>query len=900
MPDFRSHVRSHLPPLRVSGAREAEIIEELAVELEDRYEKELRGGAGPEQAWRSVTEKIDWPLLARDFAEILKEETPHSAAPERSSSLLSNVWNNVRFGFRILNRNPIFAAAAVFTIALGIGPNTAIYSILHAVFWAAGDNPKAAQQSILWSRHGNEQGFGPRGGIHVTPRDYLEWRRESTVFERMDAIVQQNVTLNDDADYPDRIQIQSYTPGAITHFYGLSMVLGRDFLPEEGESGKDSAVVLSNQFWQRRYKSDPSVLGRQIRLNGRPHRIVGVLHPSRWDRRREPLWTSLAVSPEQPGQDQHGLTVLGLRKPGVTIAQAQAEMDAIAGRLASKYPTTNSGWTVRVDVARNSWLNERTSANLWMLMAAVSLVLVIACLNVANLLLARGSTRLKEIAIRVSMGASKRQIFTQLMTESIVLSTLGGLAGIVLSWFLLQTFLKLAPEYWVPPPVEIHLNGQALLFTLTTTVLAGLVFGCGPAWQLAGLGISESLRSGGGRSGVGPGRHFLGRGLVIVEVALALTLLSAAAMVLQSYSTRMHADIGVQTANVLTFELPVRPGRLKTPAEVAEYNRVLKERIEAVPGVASVAAMYGLPLRDTNSSLISVARRAPSDPSQYPRIQSRIAGPGFFETLHASVVRGRAVGIEDTPASMRVAMVNEAFVKRYLDGLDPLVEELQYATSPGAPPGKLRIVGIYKNIANGELFGAEARPEVIWPLTQLAIPFTTFAVRAAVDPALLARPIAAAIHEFDSEMPMARVRTMEQIVEDATAFDRFELALYGGFGALALMLAVVGIYGLMAFVVSQRSAEMGMRIALGADAPSVFRLVLVDGLKLAIAGLTLGTAGAYFGMRALSASLYGTRAAEPVVLAGMGALLLCAGICACVIPAWRASVVDPVRILRDA
>jgi putative ABC transport system permease protein len=277
-----------------------------------------------------------------------------------------NILSDVRFALRLLARSPGFAAASVLTIALGIGPNTAIFSLLYAVFWAPSGNPNAGRQSVVWFRHGDEQGSGVRGGIHVSPRDYLDWKRESASFERLDAVLQRNVTLNDDADYPERLQIQSYTPGTVTGYYSMRFAVGRDFEEEEGRPGKGEVVILSNRFWQQRYKSNPNVLGKQIRLDGRPHTIVGVLERGWWDRRREPMWPCLVVSADQPNRDQHTLTVLGLRKPGISNPQAEAELNRIAARSAERYPKTNAGWTVRVDQAKNSWLNERTSSNLRM------------------------------------------------------------------------------------------------------------------------------------------------------------------------------------------------------------------------------------------------------------------------------------------------------------------------------------------------------------------------------------------------------------------------------------------------------------------------------------------------------------------------------------------------------
>lgn len=811
--------------------------------------------------------------------------------------MLGNLLHEIRYGLRLLVKNPGFAATAVLTIALGIGPNTAIFSVLYAVFWAPLPNPNVPRQSVLWSKHGEDKGFGVRGAFHVSPREYLEWKKQSTSFEAFGAVVQTNVTLNDDTNSPERIQIQAHTPGLITQIQSARMLLGRDFLPDEGIDGNHRVVVISNQLWQRRYKADPNILGQKIRLDGVPHAIVGVLEPGSWDYRREPLWPALAIGPGQPDQDRHYLTVIGLRKHGVTNERAQAEMDSIARNIAEQYPATNKGWTVRVEASRNSWLNERTRSNLGLLMGTVSLVLLIACVNVANLLLARGGSRQKEVAVRISLGATEGRVFRQLLTESLILSLFGGVLGIALSWLLLKVFLALLPPFAIPVAtvVKIGLSPGVLVFTVGTTLAAGLIFGCAPAWQVARQSIGEALKQG-SRSGLSQGRHRLGQALVVAEFALALTLLAGAGLVMRSYWSRTHADFGIRTENILTFELPTRRDRFKSSDQVNDYNRVLVEKLEAVPAVIRAAAINGLPLASTASIGVSVASRPPADPARPPQVRFRMVGPGFFEIFDVGTTAGRRFDEQDRMGSMPVAMVNQTFVREHLDGLDPLVQEL--VVTAGREPLRSRIVGVYHDIHNAEQFGGRTRPELIVPMAQFRQPYYAMAVRTAGDPAQVRNGIAAVIRTIDPEMPMANVRTIEQVVREQTAFDRFEAALYGSFAGLALLLAAVGIYGLMAFVVSQRTAEMGLRMALGADRPTILRLILRDGLKLALAGLLFGAGGAYYAGQFLQSSLYGAGTVDPIAFAAVGLILVGAAAIACFLPAHRAAGIDPMSSLR--
>jgi putative ABC transport system permease protein len=800
--------------------------------------------------------------------------------------MFSDLWTDVRYGLKLLAKSPAFTVTAIMTIALGIGPNTAMFCAMYTVFWAPSDDPSNGRTSVLRAKIGE----GPP--VFLTTREYLAWQRHSVSFELFTANTWARVTLNDDADYPERIELQSFTPGHIPMRGGV-FTLGRDFRPEEAVAGGPPAAVLSNQFWQQRYHADPAIIGKQIRLDGVPHTIVGVLAPGWWDRRREPLWTSLRFG-EPDSLDVRMLTVMAMRKPGVTNAQAQAELSTLVKHGGAATP---SGDLRDADVteARSNWGNERTNANLYLLMATVSLVLLIACLNVANLLLARGGARQRELAVRVSLGATRSRIIRQLLTESLALSILGGLLGVALASALLHVFLQLMPPFSLPVTRTFSLRPEVLLFTLGTTIASGLLFGVAPAWQMMRLGLAESMKQG-GRSGVGRGRRHVGKVLVVGEFALALTLLAGAGMVMQSYWSRINGDFGIRTENVLTFDLPVQRSRFRDDASIREYNSALVGRIRAVPGVLHVTALSGLPLASAWNLRVVVAQKAPSHASQFPIVKSRMVGPGFLKTFGAQLRAGREFGPRDRPDGMRVALVNETFVRQYLDGVDPLGQELIHSRERDM--SRIQIVGVYGNIANAEQFGDPPLPEVLLSLDQVTAPHATYAIRTNADPRRVERSIAASIREIEPGIPMTNVKTMEDVIRDRTAFERVEVILYGSFAALAVLLAAVGVYGLMTFLIQQRTAEFGIRTALGASSGKILRLVFIEGLKLAVAGIVLGAAGAWYGSRVLQATLYAAGKVDPLMFAAVTVVLLGTATIGCVLPARRAAKVDPLTSLR--
>ena len=831
---------------------------------------------------------------SHDLQSVLPDGNTLAPGPESKENLLSDLLRDVGYALRILGRNKGFAATAILTIALGIGPNTAIFSLLYAVFWAPTEIPNGDRMAVLWSTHGAEQGFGAKGGIHVSPREYLFWKAHSTTLQDFTAIVQDQVALAD-GEYPEGIQVQSFTPGHIT-LNGGHLCWAVTSCPRKARAGREHVVVLSNRFWRQRHNSDPHVIGKTVRLSGVPCTIVGVLAPGWWDRRREPLWSALVVNAEERGVDRHTLTVQATRKPGITTEQAQAEMTAISRRMADLYPQLDS-WGVRVDERRNSWLNDRTATNLGLLMGAVSLVLLIACFNVANLMLARSGSRLREMAVRVSLGATRRRIFRQILTESLTLSILGGIVGVLFSLALQRLFLTLAPPFSIPPTVYIHLSGRVLLFTFVSTIAVAVLFGFAPAWQLAHQSVSESLKRG-GQSILGRSRRHLGKLLIIAEVGLALSLLAGASLVLRVYWNRTHRDFGIRTDHILTFQLPFPKALLTSAGKIVSYDRMLLERLQAIPEVISVAGVNGIPLAASGSVMTIPASAKRDDRSPYRAARFRAVSPGFFETFGVTVQRGRRFTEADQPGTQQVAMVNEMFARTYLKGLDPFTQELLVPAGRG-PELRLQVIGVYRDIGNSEQFGGTPRPELIVPGAQFAVPFAGLAVRTAADPQHVVRSIAKVVNDIDPGMPVTNIRTMEQIIGEQTAFDRFEAALYGSFAGLALLLATVGIYGLMAFVVSQRKSEFGVRMALGADRSAILRLVLREGIRLTVTGLVFGIGGAWYAGRLLQSKLYGSNATHPLMLAGVVLTLLAAASLACFLPAWKAGAIDPLKSLRS-
>jgi len=547
-------------------------------------------------------------------------------------------------------------------------------------------------------------------------------------------------------------------------------------------------------------------------------------------------------------------------------------------------------------------LKDSPRRNLWMLLGAVGFLLLMACVNVANPLLARGTTRQREVAIRAALGASRAQLFRQFLTESLLLAVAGGVLGVYLAWFLIDAIMAFVPMNMLPSEADARISIPVLLFTIGATMLAGLLFGCAPAWQASRLDLNEVMKQG-GRTGAGVGRRGVRRALIVVEFALALTLLAGGGLALHSFWNLTRVDLGVRTERVLTFFLPVPQSRFSETERVTSYYRQLLGRIEAVPGVENAAVTTGIPTRGTYFGMaFTIVGAPPVDRSARPGAGFQMVTPGFFETFGVRVIKGRRFTEQDTASATRVAVVNENFANRYFPGVDPLAQRIVIdGLIPGSrkmgPPVEWQIVGVFHNVRNGQGLRRD-RPEIYVPFWQSPWPQASVAVRTVGDPASVTSSIAAAVNSIDPDLPLAGVKTMDQQVSEVLAFDRFGMVLYGSFAALALLLAAVGIYGVMAFAVAQRTHEFGVRMALGARGAQILRLVLREGGTLAFIGLVFGLGGAYLVGRAMHTTLYGVSALDTVAFSAAAFVLLVAALLACYVPARRASKVDPMVALR--
>ena len=804
---------------------------------------------------------------------------------------MKGIAQNLRFALRLLRKSPGFTAVAVVTLALGIGANTAIFSVVYATLLAPMPYPKPNQLVMVWSKV-----QGGRNG--VSAGDYLDWKRQSTSFQDLNAWTGGNFNLAT-AERPEQVQGQLTTPG-FYRMMGVDFALGRDFLPEEGQPGKDHEVILVNRLWKR-LGANPNIVGQQLKLNGEPYTVVGVMAPGAPDRLQTELVAPLAFKPEQINHDFHFILVMGRLKNGVTLAQAQADMDVVADRVAKDYPQSNKGWGASVEQLQNDFFPRETQLTLWLLLGAVGFVLLIACVNVANLLLAKGTTRLKEVALRSSLGATRWRVFSQFLTESIVLAVLGGIAGIGLSALMLKALLMIMPPFTLPSEADVRLSVPVLLFTLATAMLAGVIFGCAPAWRASAVNLNETLKEG-GRSGTSRGHNRLRRALVISEFGLALALLAGAGLAIRSFWKLARVDLGVRTDHVLTFALPVQNTRFSDSKQLIAFYRQLLEKTQASPGVTCAEVGTGIPIQGVGFGMgFNVVGAEQKDAGSRHGAGFQMVTPDFFKTFGIQLVKGRSFTEQDVEGSPRVAIVNENFARRYLGGdaigKRLLVQQLIPGVTKLGPEVEWEIVGVIHNVRTGGPRGDDYT-EITVPFYQSPWPNVGMGIRTTSDPAAMVKTLAGVVSSMDPDLAMANIKTMDQIVDESLLGDRFVMVLYGTFAAVALVLAAVGIYGVMAFSVAQRTHEIGLRVALGADRKHVLTLILKEGAILALAGSGLGLVGAYFVGRAIRGTLYGVGSIDVTAFSVVSLLLLFAGLLACYFPAQRATRVDPMVALR--
>jgi putative ABC transport system permease protein len=684
--------------------------------------------------------------------------------------------------------------------------------------------------------------------------------------------------------------------------------MGRDFLPTEGSPGNDHVVILTYWLWAHRYNLDPNILGKSILIEDQPYTVIGVFRPSPHERGGGVEFaTPVLLSPSS--HSQIGI-LIGRLKPGVSVAQAQAELSAIDQRFAEQHYRMHGAnpFTLTVESFRNDWLDLKTQRNLWLLLDAVGLVLLIACANIANLLLARGTTRAQELAVRTALGASRGQIFVQLLTESLTLALVGGTIGVALGWCLMKLSIVYLPNLALESTdTVVQINLPVLGFALLIAVISGAVAGCAPAWRSARINQSEALKQGSRATG-GRGRTPLQSVMVVTEIALALTLLAGAGMALHSFWNLSHIDVGFTAERVLTAEFHPKKngaGWTDNPAQNIARQDVLLERLRQIPGVADAALSTGIPMSGSNSFPFTVVGQ-PFDQAHMPVADLEAVSPGFFSTFGIRLMRGRFLGDRDRPQSQPVVVVNETFVRRYLPNEDPLNHRLSFpppavvrdGTRPPSPT-EFQIVGVFHDVLNNEHLTGEVQPQMYICQWVAGRPYE-IALRTVLNvPSSLSSSVQQAVTAVEPGASIDHVRTMTEMMEQESSSDRAQMILFGAFAVVALLLASVGIYGVMSFAVAQRTHEIGVRMALGARRHEVVQLMMGNGLRMAVVGLAIGVAGAFGLGRLMHSTLYGVKTVDMVSLSGVAALLFGVALVACWIPARRSAKVDPMRALRN-
>src|SRR5262245_50659585 len=811
--------------------------------------------------------------------------------------IMQTLWQDLRFGFRTLTRKPGFTIVAVIALALGIGANTAIFSVVNSVLL----RPLAYQdpEALVVINHDY-----PKINLKasVSAIGYTHYRDNAKSFESVVAMTGGGFNLTGGGD-PEQVNGSRITYNFFSAL-GAEARLGRVFLPEEDQPGRNKVVVLSHGFWQRRFGGDPGIVNKTIMLNDESYTVVGIM-PPRFQFGRElgqvvDLWTPIAFTPQQLTYNNltnEFLFVFARLKPGVTIGQAQTELDTIADNLRRQYlpwAGSRSGWGLTT-----GYLSELVIGNirqaLWILMGIVGLVLLIACANVANLLLARAADRQKEMAIRTALGAGRWRVIRQLLTESALLALMGGAIGLLLAWLGINALAKVN-QVQIPRASEIGLDWRALAFTLGVSLLTGIVFGLVPAIQISKADLHETLKEG-GRTGSSGARAWVRNTLVVLEMGLALVVLVSAGLLIRSFWRVQQVNPGFAPRGVLAMSLSLPTTKYKVPAQRANFYHELLQRIRALPGVQSAGATSILPLSGNNSSgSFRIEGRVVPPGQSSPHGDRWAATTDYFSTMKIPIIRGRFFDDRDTMESQPVAIIDETMRRKYWPDEDPSGKRITLQSRDGYPIWR-EIVGIVGHVKHSGLEG-ESRVQYYIPHSQVQNSFMGLVVRTNVDPASLTGAVRGAISGLDKDLPVFRVKTMDQFVIDSTAQRRFAMTLVGIFATVAMALAAVGLYGVLSYSIMQRSHEIGIRMALGAQVRDVLRMVVGQGMLLALAGVVLGSVAAFLLTRLMANLLFNVTPTDPLTFTTISLLLSLVALLACFVPARRATKVDPIEALR--
>jgi putative ABC transport system permease protein len=810
---------------------------------------------------------------------------------------LSEILQDLKFGLRTLTKSPGFAFVALATLGIGIGANAAIFSIVDGVLL----KPSPFKEIDRMVQVLEKPPGGGRNGISTL--NYLDWEKQNTCFEYIAAQRWGTVSLTG-VETPIQVPCEQVR----VHFFDVfqsTARIGRTFLPGEDEVGRDHVAVINNSFWVSQFGSDPNVLGKTMILDGEPYTIVGVLPPGRNDLTSTKIWRPFSFPPANMTRDFHYFGAWALLKRGVSLEQARTQMDALAIRIAHDYPKSNKGWGIGIDSFSSIAVGNELKESLYVLMGAVGMVLLIACANLANLTLARGISREREVAIRSAIGAGRWRLVRQFLTESLLLSVGGGALGLALAYAGLHVLKATLPDGTIPANFEVKMDGRVLVFICGLSVITGILFGIVPAFKSTRADLTNSIKQGGANASAGQSSKRFRGSLVVAEVALAFVLLAGAGLLIRSFFRMQAVETGFDSTNVVTAYLPISERRYPTAAEFKLYIQRITDAVAAVPGVRDVSMTsaapmdgwgYGMPFQIVGAKPLDVANR--------PDCFFKMVGWTYFRTLGIRLTRGRLLDEHDVHGSPPVAVINETMAKKYFAGENPvgkriLVEEIAFAQTKLGPEIPWEVVGVIADEKVGSLGNDNSNnPGMYVPNDQSPQTYQSIVVRGKTESKLLQASIRDAIRGVNRDQVIVGLKTLDQAKEESMAGQRFRSILMGIFASTALLLAAIGLYGVISYSVVQRTREIGIRTALGANPGNIRSLVLRGAMTLTAIGLVIGV-GAAFGLaQFLSSMLFNTGKYDPLTFAAVAAVLALVALLACLVPVRRAMRVNPIVALR--
>jgi putative ABC transport system permease protein len=810
--------------------------------------------------------------------------------------------NDFKFAIRQLLKNPGFTTVAVLTLAIGVGANTAIFSVVNGVLLRPLPFPESQRLARL-SEAGRDWTGGP-----ISYPNFADWKAQQTSFESIGLYRDASYNLTGDGE-PLRVTAGEVAADVLSALR-VQPMLGRVFTTNEDKPGGPRVALLSYALWQSRFGGDPGIIDKTISLNGRAYTVLGVMPRGFEFPERASLWTPVELgfndALRQTRGERPGHKAIGRLKPNATLEQAQSELSAVAARLAQQFPGSNKNRTVGIEPLLDSQVG-KVRRGLWILLGAVALVLLIACANVANLLLARAAARQKEMAVRTALGAGRWRIVRQLLTESILLALTGGTAGLLFAHWSLGIIVALG-ESSLPRANEIQLDGVVLLFSAAVALATGILFGLAPAIQASRPNLHDTLKD--TSRGTTGGRARLRHGLIVAEVGLTLVLLTGAGLLLKSFYNLLQVNPGFAHEQVLTFRLSLPSQRYSAPDVRSAFYENLLSRIRALPGVQTAGIASRIPLNKNSwQTSFRIEGRPEPLPGEWPSMEAHTVGPDYFRTMGIAVLRGRTFTEQDNRdhirgtdreqsgnAALNVIVIDEEFARRHFPNEDPIGRQVRLPWGPKNPV--LTVIGVVKRVREERLSEWDGQVQAYFSFLQRPDGGMAVVVKAALPPETLIATVRQQVLALDSELPLYEVRTMSALRAENIAPERLNLALLGTFAAVALVLAVIGLYGVLAYAVTQRRREIGIRVALGAQQRDVIGLFIGQGMKLVMIGATLGVFGAFAATRILANLLFEVQPADPLTFAGVSALLAIVALLACWFPAHRAARINPMEALR--